>query len=152
MEGTDRRQCAAFDALTVSEDFVSDVGRFVDTMDAVSDGGFLRGDVDRLGSPWHELPWLKDKGYYSLEAFIANKLECQLRMSWINANSAKKQRAIKSKDKVGAADIAARAFWRRKGDVDWFLGLDPGTRRRIHALFLGKGAKYLVLTAQFNRL
>lgn len=134
------------DSLTVSEDLVADAGRFVEVMDGISGGRFLRGEVSGLGAPWVELPWLKDKGYYSLEAFVANRMEVALRQAWLNSHGGKKPKVgTAAKEKAGVAGVAANAFWRRKGCLDWWMGLDPGQRKKIFKAFFGKAAKYLVI-------
>jgi hypothetical protein len=63
----------------------------VGAMDEISNGGFLRGDQSKLGSDWVELEWLKEKGYYSIEAFVANRLEVALRLAWLNCNGVRKE-------------------------------------------------------------
>lgn len=140
-------QCS-LDSVTVSEDFVADMDRFVEVMDGISGGRFLRGDESRLAGPWPELPWLKDKGYYSLEDFVANRLEVALRLSWLSGchGSGKKSKGSKAmKEKAGVAGVAANAFWRKKGCVDWWAGLDAGGKRKILQAFSGKSVKHLVL-------
>ncbi|KAK9992826.1 hypothetical protein SO802_022529 [Lithocarpus litseifolius] len=58
-EGESVGQCScsvrSLDTATVSEEFVEDLERFVETMDEVSNGGFLRGEESELGSDWVEL-------------------------------------------------------------------------------------------------
>ncbi|RWW68040.1 hypothetical protein BHE74_00024466 [Ensete ventricosum] len=132
------------DAATVAEDLVSDIDRFVAVMDAISGGRFLRGEANGLAAPWAEMPWLKDKGYYSLEAFVANRLEVALRLSWLSSQGGKKLKGGKAaKEKALTAGLAANAFWRKKGCLDWWAGLDPGGRKKIFEAFLGKAAKSL---------
>ncbi|XP_020112641.1 uncharacterized protein LOC109727150 isoform X2 [Ananas comosus] len=133
------------DALTVSEDFVSDVDRFVEVMDGISGGGFLRGEESGVGAAaWPELAWLKNKGYYSLEAFVANRLEVALRLVWLSGHGGKKPKGGKAaKEKAGTVGVAANAFWRKKGCLDWWLGLDCGHRKKIYDAFLGKATKSL---------
>ncbi|PON82942.1 nucleotidyl transferase [Trema orientale] len=111
-------------------------------MDGVSNGAFLRGEESELGSDWVELEWLKDKGYYSIESFVANRLEVALRLAWLNCNSGKK-RGVKLKEKVSAAGMAVNVFWRKKGCVDWWENLDASTRRKVFTAILGKAAKSL---------
>ncbi|XXG66468.1 hypothetical protein AAC387_Pa06g0033 [Persea americana] len=136
----------SLDSITVSDDLVADVDRFVSIMDEVSGGGFLRADDGGLDSSWCELPWLKAKGYYSVQAFVANRIELALRVAWLNCNGGKK-RGAKSKDKEKAAGViagvAANVFWRKKGCLDWWSGLDPGTRRDMLSRVLGRAAKSL---------
>ncbi|XP_068669814.1 uncharacterized protein [Aristolochia californica] len=131
------------DACTVSEDFVGDLDRFVAVFDGVSDGGFLRGEDKELGSSWLEFQWLRAKGYYSAEAFVANRLEQALRLSWRNRNGPKKRGPKTNEKAAGAAGVAANAFWRTKGCLDWWSALDPGLRNDIFRAFLGKTAKSL---------
>ncbi|WOK92760.1 hypothetical protein Cni_G01451 [Canna indica] len=140
-----RDDSPVLDAVTVSEDLVLDVDRFVAVMDGISGGRFLRGEANGLAVQWAELPWLKDKGYYSLEVFVANRLEVALRLSWLSSQGGKKLKGGKAaKEKAAAAGLAANAFWRKKGCVDWWAGLDPGGRKKIIEAFFGKAAKYLV--------
>lgn len=132
------------DSVVVCGEFVENVDRFVSVMDRVSNGGFLRGDGGGLGDDWVELEWLKGKGYYSIEAFLANRLEVALRFSWLNCCSSGKKRGVKLKDKVNSAGVAANVYWRKKGCVDWWEKLDASTREKVFRVFLGKSAKSLV--------
>ncbi|KAI6702712.1 hypothetical protein NL676_011848 [Syzygium grande] len=132
------------DSVTVSEGFVENVDSFVETMDRVSDGGFLRGEEGELGADWVELGWLKAKGYYALEAFVANRLEVALRLAWLNCNSGKK-RGVKLKEKLAMAGVAANVFWRKKGCVDWWSNLDAEVRRKAITSVLAKSTKALTL-------
>ncbi|XP_050204087.1 uncharacterized protein LOC126654076 isoform X2 [Mercurialis annua] len=146
-EGEKTNECCSssvksLDTLTVSEDLVGDVDKFVHIMDRVSNGGFLRGEESELGCDWVELEWLKAKGYYSIEAFVANRLEVALRLAWLNCGNGKK-RGVKLKEKVAAAGAAANVFLRKKGCVDWWLNLDDETRRKFFNVVLGKAAKSL---------
>ncbi|XP_025887463.1 uncharacterized protein [Solanum lycopersicum] len=131
------------DALTVSEEFVGNVDTFVNAMDGVTNRKFLRGEESGLSSEWVELGWLKEKGYYSIEAFVANRLEVALRLAWLNHNNGKK-RGVKLKDKVNSVGVGANAFWRKKGCVDWWGKLDEATRVKILRNGLGKAAKSLI--------
>ncbi|XP_022144393.1 uncharacterized protein LOC111014060 isoform X2 [Momordica charantia] len=146
-EGDKLEECACslnnMDSITVSEEFVANVDKFVETMDVVSNGGFLRGEGGDLASDWAELNWLKAKGYYSVEAFLANKLEVTLRLSWMNLNHGKK-RSVKYKEKASAIGMATNVFWRKKGCVDWWDKLDDSTREKILTAIMGKSAKNLI--------
>ncbi|XP_062174305.1 uncharacterized protein LOC133879662 isoform X3 [Alnus glutinosa] len=145
-EGEDITACScsieSVDAVTVSEELVENLERFVGAMDGISNGGFLRGDESELGSDWVELEWLKEKGYYSLEAFVANRLEVALRLAWLNCNGVRK-RGVKLKEKASVAGVAANMYWRKKGCVDWWANLDATTRRKVLTVALGKSAKAL---------
>ncbi|XP_020573232.1 uncharacterized protein LOC110019761 isoform X2 [Phalaenopsis equestris] len=135
------------DALTVSESLVIDVDRFVSVMDGLSGGRFLCEDVEMVGLTvqWVELPWLKDMGYYSLEAFVANRLEVALRLAWISSQAGKKPKEKRLKERAAeVAGKAANVFWRMKGCLDWWVGLDPGSRKGIISAFFGKASKTLV--------
>lgn len=146
-EGERAQDCScsvnSLDSLVMAEDFLSNVDRFVETMDALSSGAFLRGEETDLLSNWVELEWLKAKGYYTMEAFIANRLEVSLRLAWLNTNSGKK-RGIKLKEKLNAAAAAANAYWRKKASVDWWQNLDAATQNKIWTCLLGKSAKSVV--------
>ncbi|KGN56351.1 uncharacterized protein LOC101221970 isoform X3 [Cucumis sativus] len=145
-EGDKLEECSCslknIDSITVSEEFVSNVDKFVEAMDGVSNGAFLRGEGGDLASNWAELNWLKAKGYYSMEAFVANKLEVALRLSWMNLNNGKK-RSVKFKEKATATGMATNVFWRKKGCVDWWDKLDYSSRKNILTAILGKSAKNL---------
>ncbi|KAL2337577.1 hypothetical protein Fmac_012023 [Flemingia macrophylla] len=130
------------DALTLAEGLVGDVDRFVDVMDRISGGGFLRGEEAELGEDWAELHWLKAKGYYGVEAFIANRIEVSMRLAWLNCSGGRK-RGVKLKEKLSAAGVGVNVFWRKKGCVDWWGNLDAGTRKRVLSTFLMKAAKPL---------
>ncbi|KAF9613740.1 hypothetical protein IFM89_010250 [Coptis chinensis] len=131
------------DTFTVSEDLVRDSQFFVRVMDGVSSNGFLRDETVK-GCEWEELFWLKEKGYYSVGEFLANKLELTLRLSWLNCNGGKKKGGSnnnKLKEKVSVAGIAANVFWRKKGCLDWWAALDPGMKKTIFRTVLAKAAK-----------
>ncbi|EEC81146.1 hypothetical protein OsI_24054 [Oryza sativa Indica Group] len=102
-----------------------------------------------VGEEFPELPWLKAKGYYVIEEFVANWVEIALRMSWAAAGGGgggggggrKAVRVGKGvKEKAG---LAANAFWREKGYVDWWMRLEPRVRARIMGAFFGKGTTAL---------
>ncbi|XP_024009832.1 uncharacterized protein LOC18015150 isoform X2 [Eutrema salsugineum] len=137
------RSVDALDSVVMAEEFLTNVDRFVETMDALSNGAFLRGEETDLGSAWVELEWLKAKGYYTMEAFIANRLEVSLRLAWLNTISGKK-RGMKLKEKLNAAAAAANAYWRTKACADWWVHLDPQTHKKIWTCLLGKSAKSVI--------
>lgn len=133
------------DTVTMTEEFVENVDRFVEAMDEISNGKFLRGENNDLGTDWVELDWLKSKGYYSVEAFVANRLEVSMRLAWLNCNNGRK-RGVKLKEKLNEASIAANVYERKKGCLDWWRNLDTSTRKKVLTTIMGKGAKHLVLT------
>jgi len=127
------------------------VDRFVEAMDRISGGGFLRGEETELGEDWVELHWLKAKGYYGIEAFIANRMEVSMRLAWLNVCGGRK-RGVKLKEKMSAAGVGVNVFWRKKGCVDWWGNLDAGTRRKVFTTFIMKAAKPLVLPCELVEL
>ncbi|KAL0905320.1 hypothetical protein M5K25_023730 [Dendrobium thyrsiflorum] len=134
------------DALTVSESLVTDVDRFVGVMDGLSGGRFLCEEVEVLGLTvqWMEFSWLKDMGYYSLEAFVVNRLEVALRLAWISSQGGKKPKEKRMKERATeVSGKAANVFWRMKRCLDWWVGLDPRTRRATISTFFGKTSKTL---------
>ncbi|KAK7260115.1 hypothetical protein RIF29_25888 [Crotalaria pallida] len=137
--------CSArgLDAVTLAEGFMESVDRFVEVMDGISNGAFLRGGEDgELGADWVELHWLKSKGYYGIEAFIANRVEVAMRLAWLNSSGGKK-RGVKLKEKLNGVGIAANVFWRKKGCVDWWLNVDAVTRKKVLTTIMSKAAKNL---------
>lgn len=142
------------DAITVAEAFLADLDGFVAAMDEISGGRFLccgDGEVDLAAlacQDFPELPWLNAKGYYVIEEFLANRLEIALRMSWAAAGGggAGGRKAVRiGKGVKEKAGLAANAFWREKGYVDWWMRLEPRMRARITGAFFGKGAMALVI-------
>jgi len=142
------------DAITVAEAFLADLDGFVAAMDEISGGGFLcsgEGEVDLTAlacQDFPELPWLNAKGYYVTEEFVANRLEIALRMSWAAAGGGGvggRKAARVGKGVKENAGLAANAFWREKGYVDWWMRLEPRMRARIMGAFFGKGAVALVM-------
>ncbi|KAM7512128.1 hypothetical protein LguiB_011003 [Lonicera macranthoides] len=111
-------------------------------MDRVSNGEFLSGEESGLSSEWFELSWLKAKGYYSIEAFVANKLEVALRLSWLNCYNGKKKGG-KLKEKTSMVGVAANVYWRKKGCMDWWESLDKATKEKVFRTVLGKSTKSL---------
>ncbi|KAF5816740.1 putative polynucleotide adenylyltransferase [Helianthus annuus] len=146
--------CGCLDSVTVSCEFVENVEAFVEIMDGVSNGEFLRGEEGVLmGSvDWVELNWLKVKGYYSVEAFVANRLELALRLAWLQVNVGKK-RGVKLKEKsvCAAAGVAANVYWRKIGCVDWWMKLDDRLKKKFLRIVLGKAARLLTHDILYGR-
>jgi hypothetical protein len=122
-------------------------------MDAISNRDFLRSaKPPPSASKWEELPWLKAKGYYSLAAFVANKLELSLGLSWLHSHGKKRSSRMNSTanshevHKIGRdlAGIASNVFWRKKVCVDWWSKVDGGTRAEAFKLAVAKVAKFEV--------
>ncbi|KAJ0803286.1 hypothetical protein HanPI659440_Chr03g0138141 [Helianthus annuus] len=146
--------CGCLDSVTVSCEFVENVEAFVEMMDGVSNGEFLRGEEGVLmGSvDWVELNWLKVKGYYSVEAFVANRLELALRLAWLQVNVGKK-RGVKLKEKsvCAAAGVAANVYWRKIGCVEWWMKLDDRLKKKFLRIVLGKAARLLTHDILYGR-
>ncbi|KAK6120570.1 hypothetical protein DH2020_045701 [Rehmannia glutinosa] len=129
------------DAMCVSEGLVEDVSRFVGVIDKITNGEFFRGGEEgEMAGDWVELGWLKEKGYYSMEEFVVNRMEVALRLAWLNSNSGKK-RGVKLKEKLSVAGVAANLFWRKKGCVDWWEKLDGSVKKKVYCAYLGKAAR-----------
>ncbi|XP_062178448.1 uncharacterized protein LOC133883223 isoform X3 [Phragmites australis] len=134
-------------AITVAEALFADLDGLIAAMDEISGGRFLccgEGEVDLAAlacEDFPELPWLNAKGYYVIEEFVANRLEIALRMSWAAAGGCGGRKAARvGKGVKEKAGLAANAFWREKGYVDWWMKLEPRVRARIIGAFFGKGA------------
>ncbi|KAI7737921.1 hypothetical protein M8C21_027387 [Ambrosia artemisiifolia] len=155
-EGENSGTCcfSCLDSVTVSCEFVENVEAFVGVMDGVTNGEFLRGeDGVVMGSgDWVELNWLKGMGYYSLEAFVVNRLELALRLAWLQVNVGKK-RGVKLKEKsvCAAAGVAANVFWRKVGCVDWWRKLDDQVKKKVFRVVLGKAARSLTHDILYGR-
>ncbi|XP_019463331.1 PREDICTED: uncharacterized protein LOC109362173 [Lupinus angustifolius] len=143
-ESVEACSCSArgLDGLTLAEDFLESVDRFVEVMDGISNGAFLRGDDSDLGEDCVELHWLKSKGYYGIEAFIANRIEVSMRLAWLNSSGGRK-RGVKLKEKLNGAGVSMNVFWRKKGCVDWWVNLDAATRKKVLTTIMSKAAKNL---------
>ncbi|EPS65873.1 hypothetical protein M569_08904, partial [Genlisea aurea] len=131
------------DVMSVTDCLVKDANDFVEVMDKITNGEFLRAcDEADIAGDWVELKWLKAKGYYTMEEFVANRLEVALRLAFLNCNSGKKK-GVKLKEKLSMAGVAANLFWRKKGCVDWWEKLDVTSKRNVYNVFLGKASSSL---------
>ncbi|XP_057250564.1 uncharacterized protein LOC104905346 isoform X2 [Beta vulgaris subsp. vulgaris] len=146
-ESVTTSDAASLDTVSFKEGFVDDFPRFVETMDRVSDSGFLNGstrDWAELGNEWAELGWLKDKGYYGLEEFVANRVEVALRLAWVNSGGGGKKRGVKLKEKArNVVGLGVNVYWRKKGCVDWWERLDHRMKRSVFRMVLCRVAKSL---------
>lgn len=152
-EGENIEACSCsvkgLDTMTMTEGFVENVDRMVEAMDRISNGGFLRGEANELGADWVELEWLKSKGYYSIEAFVVNRLEVSMRLAWLSCNTGRK-RGVKLKERLNGAGVAANVYWRKKGCMDWWGNLDAATRKKVLMTIMGRAAKNLVFIGIFS--
>ncbi|CAN6460804.1 unnamed protein product [Victoria cruziana] len=143
--------CSEVDTVTVSEDFVRDLDSFVAVMDGISNGDFLRTTTTALpATDWEELPWLKAKGYYSVESFLANKMEMALRLSW--GISRGRKRGVKVKSGFNAAGIVENVLSRKRGSIDWWNGLDGRIKKQVFLVVSKKAAKALVVDTMRRRI
>ncbi|KAH9621285.1 hypothetical protein KSS87_000896 [Heliosperma pusillum] len=147
---TAQNDVGSMDTVSFREDAVADVAEFAGLMDDVSGGGFLSGEADEwaeLGLEWAEMRWLKAKGYYSLEEFVANRVEVALRMAWLNSGGGGgggRKRGVKLKEKVkNVVGLGINVYWRKRGCVDWWNRLDHGVKRKIFRTVLGTAAKFM---------
>ncbi|KAL3833107.1 hypothetical protein ACJIZ3_007843 [Penstemon smallii] len=133
------------DAMSLGEGMVGDVNRFVEIMDEITNGEFLRGGEEgEMVGEWPEFGWLKAKGYYSLEEYVVNRIEVALRLAWLNCNNGKK-RGVKLKERLSAAGMASNLFWRKKGCVDWWENLDASLKMKLFFGYFGKASKLLTV-------
>ncbi|GAB4861928.1 hypothetical protein Ancab_037183 [Ancistrocladus abbreviatus] len=113
-------------------------------MDGVSDSRFLCSDWGEMGGDWVEFGWLKERGYYSMEAFVVNGVEEALRLAWLCCNNGKKRGVkLKLKEKLTDVGVAANVYWRKKGCLDWWEKLDLAIKRKALQMVLAKSAKSL---------
>ncbi|KAI9117830.1 hypothetical protein K1719_011245 [Acacia pycnantha] len=147
-EGENIEACSCsvkgLDTMTVTEGFVENVDRMVEAMDRISHGGFLRGEMNEFGADWVELEWLKSKGYYSIQAFVVNRLEVSLGLAWLSCNNHGRKRGVKLKERLIGAGVSTNVYWRIKGCVDWWRSLDAATRKKVLTTIMGKAAKNLI--------
>ncbi|KAL2642472.1 hypothetical protein R1flu_010059 [Riccia fluitans] len=78
------------DCISITGDLLKDLDTFLGVMDDLSHHEFLKSPYHFPASPWEEMPWLRDMGYYSLPAFIVNKFEFGLWSAWRYAQGAKR--------------------------------------------------------------
>ncbi|CAK4622896.1 unnamed protein product [Aphanomyces euteiches] len=77
------------DTLGPSLSILADLNAFLKLMDSLTFGDFLRSpspDAAFLhGAPWCELPWLAQRGYYSLATYLAHQMEVNIWRHFINS-------------------------------------------------------------------
>ncbi|CAM6089852.1 unnamed protein product [Calypogeia fissa] len=140
--------CTLLDCVTVTEDFLADIGTFLKVMDRLSHHEFLNTSPflssAAAASTWEETPWLKSMGYYSMPAFIANRFEFELWAAWNRAQGTKKPpRSLSVKSTKGgtqngwiaagnslgnAGAIAASVFGKKQGCMEWWRKLEKKDR------------------------
>ena len=121
-------------------------------MDSITHGQFLLSFGACHDSPWAELPWLKNMGYYSLPAFIANKVELVLWSAWLRdhrapRNVSKDLRKIGHVVKNGLNDAFASTVCRRnQGFRDWWMQQSEEMKLRTSRFAVTRAAKVEVST------
>lgn len=144
------------DTVSVSVDLLKNLDQFLAIMDTITHGEFLTTVAGRSSSPWEELPWLKAMGYYSLPAFVANKLELAVWSAWFQAegsrrpsrNLAREFRKTGRSVQTGPNDVSASLVCRRnKGFTDWWAKLPKDVQSRALRYAVARAAKVEVLEA-----
>ncbi|KAL9228851.1 hypothetical protein vseg_004386 [Gypsophila vaccaria] len=140
------------DTVSLKENFVSEMEEFVGAMEEATKGGFLRGEGEEwgeVGSEWAEMRWLKERGYYTMEEFVANRVEVALRMAWLSSSGGGgggRKRGVKLKEKEKAKNVVGlgvNVYWRKRGCLDWWSRLDLGFRKSVFRTVLGTAANSL---------
>ncbi|KAG0573197.1 hypothetical protein KC19_VG157000 [Ceratodon purpureus] len=126
-----------FDSLTVTSELAENLNVFLEVVEELSSGGFLEHPLRLVASPWAETRWLQVQGYYSIAAFIANKLEISIWSSYNfslgskrfvkNSCSSKTSELLRSNripgrciDILESAAIGQSLHGRKRGCVDWW--------------------------------
>ncbi|CAK9867158.1 unnamed protein product [Sphagnum jensenii] len=149
----------AFDSMTITDKLVENLERFLALMDEVSYGLFLVHPLESVASPWEETPWLQVQGYYSMAAFIANKLEIAIWSSWIcsgvgkrpsrgGVRGSKVSEPVKNNSSMvrvanvsGTATIAQSIYRRRQGCLDWWNEVGSNVKEKTVKVALAAATK-----------
>ncbi|XP_024525198.1 uncharacterized protein LOC112344551 isoform X1 [Selaginella moellendorffii] len=149
------RRLSSLDSVTVSYELLENVERLVGVMDEISYGEFLATQCLSGGSPWEETPWLKRVGYYSLSAFVANKLEISLWSAWITALGTKQPSKSLSRSLARCAfettTTSSKVCTRRQGFEQWWSTLHANDRRKACDFALAKLSTDEALMVQEQR-
>ncbi|KAG0596843.1 hypothetical protein M758_UG288300 [Ceratodon purpureus] len=151
-----------FDLMTVTNELAENLDVFLEVMEEISSGGFLEHPLGLAASPWEETRWLQVQGYYSVAAFIANKLEISI---WSSYNfslgskrsskyswSSKTSESLRSNkipgrciDVLDMAAIAQSLHGRKRGCVDWWdtVGSDAKEKTVCSALVAATKAEVI---------
>ncbi|KAJ7543957.1 hypothetical protein O6H91_09G060100 [Diphasiastrum complanatum] len=153
--------CPALDTITFSAEFVEDVDEFIGAMDTLSYHAFLGNPcISGSSSPWDETQWLKCMGYYTMPAYVVNKLEFALWSGWISALGTKRPSKPSTKSRKAhtsehvtssclpyvyeTAALAARICKKRQGCVKWWSKVNAETRKDVFKVALIAATKYEV--------
>eukprot|EP00250_Pteridium_aquilinum_P001393 c11592_g1_i1 orf=3-1946(-) len=145
------------DTVCISEDLLSNPDQFFTTMDAITYGEFLSSvPAGHQDSSWEELPWLKSMGYYSMSAFVANKVELAMWSGWLYDEGIHRPPKSLSKElrKTGLIvkghknDVSVMTVCKRYKDFkDWWLTLGEAARSNMLKLAVARAAKMEVVQA-----
>lgn len=145
------------DTVSISEDLLRNVDQFLAMMDAITHSEFFVSvGAGRQDSSWEELPWLKSMGYYTMAAFVANKVELAMWSAWLQDEGAHRPSRNLSKElrKTGRSmktpinDVSASTVCRRsKGFRDWWMTLAEDVKSKALRLVVARAAKLEVMQA-----
>ncbi|MCO5609800.1 hypothetical protein L7F22_064032 [Adiantum nelumboides] len=150
------------DIACVSEDLLRDPDQFFATMDTITFGGFLSSlGSSQHNSSWQELPWLKSMGYYTLAAFVANKLELAMWSAWLIDEGINRPPKTLSKElrktgwnvKAYSLNTSTMTMCKRcKAFKDWWINLEEIARFNMLRLAIPKAVKVEVSTFSFTKV
>ncbi|KAI5081219.1 hypothetical protein GOP47_0004402 [Adiantum capillus-veneris] len=139
------------DIACVSEEFLRDPDHFFATMDTITYGGFLSSLANsQQDSLWQELLWLKSMGYYTMAAFVANKLELAMWSAWLNDEGTHRPPKTLCKElrksgwnaKAHSLNTSAVTVCKRyKAFKDWWMTLEENARFSMLRLAVAKAVK-----------
>lgn len=142
---------SSLDTFSISEDLLSTPDQFFATMNIITCGEFLSSiGVISQDTSMEELPWLKSMGYYTLAAFVANKVELAMQLAWLQdegshrppKNLCKEIRKTGVLSKARKQDVAAMAVLKRyKAFKDWWITLREDSRVKLLSLAVARAAK-----------
>lgn len=79
---TENKEKGKKKALVLDEDFLEKFELFVAVAEELSWGGFLESEPPYSQDSWLETDWIKSLGYYSVAAFVLNKIELSIWNAW----------------------------------------------------------------------
>jgi hypothetical protein len=140
------------DTISINENLLTSTEEFLELMDSITHGQFLLSISNSQDSSWEELPWLKNMGYYTLPAFVANKIELVLWSAWLRdhrtpKNVSKGLRKIGHMAKNVSNDAAASTVCRRnQGFREWWMQQSEEMRLRTSRFAVTRAARVEVQT------
>lgn len=146
----------SLDTFSISEDLLSTPDQFFASMNTITCGEFLSSiKAVPQDSSWEELPWLKSMGYYTMAAFVANKVELAMQSAWLRdegthrppKNLSKELRKTGLLAKAHKKDVAAMTVLKRyQGFKDWWITFKEDARSKMLRLAVARVAKMEVRT------